>query len=305
MPNTILVTGATGKQGSAVIKALLDSPDFSGSDITIFALTRNPDSAGAKALVEKDPKAIKLLKGDLDDCTAIFRDAPEKINSVFCVTIPDMRTGLKEEAQSKALIDTAIENNVEHFVLTSVDRHGKDSDMNDTNVPHFKTKAAIERHLKEKCSTWSTLSWTILRPVAFIENFQPGFFGSIFGTAWKIGLPPSKTLQLVSIDDIGYFGAQALLKPKEYHARAISIAGDELTFEEGDKVFREVTGKPMPTTYGFIVRFLMWAVKDVGDMFKWFAEVGYDADIQALRQEHPGLKSLRDWVKTSAFVTRN
>ncbi|RFU32665.1 hypothetical protein B7463_g3655, partial [Scytalidium lignicola] len=301
MPSSILVTGATGNQGGAVIKALLNSPNFSSSDITIYALTRNPDSPGAKALVEKDSKAIRLLKGDLSDPVAIFKGAPDTINSVFCVTIPNFSGAEKEEVQSKAFIDAAVENGVEHFVLTSVDRHGADSDTNDTNVPHFKSKANVERHLKEK-STSSNISWTILRPVAFMENIQPGFMGTIFGTAWKIALPPTTKIQLISTEDIGYFGAQALLKPKEYHARAISLAGDELTFAEGDKVFREVTGKPIPTTFGFIVRFLLWAVNDVGEMFRWFADVGYAADVQALRQEYRGLRSFKDWVETSPFA---
>ena len=45
------------------------------------------------------------------------------------------------------MVDAAIANNTEHFVYTSVDRHGSDSDLNVTDVPHFISKADIEKHL--------------------------------------------------------------------------------------------------------------------------------------------------------------
>lgn len=52
-----------------------------------------------------------------------------------------------QENRGKALVDAAIANNTEHFVYTSVDRHGSDSDLNVTDVPHFISKADIEKHL--------------------------------------------------------------------------------------------------------------------------------------------------------------
>jgi len=133
MSNSILITGATGKQGGATIKALLASQE--SSDFTIFALTRNPDSPSAQALATSSEK-IKIIKGDMNDCSAIFEAAPTRIKSVFCVTMPSIGFGAKagaEEGQGKALIDAALEHNVEHFVYTSVDR-GKDSDNDPTNV---------------------------------------------------------------------------------------------------------------------------------------------------------------------------
>jgi uncharacterized protein YbjT (DUF2867 family) len=73
-PRKILVTGATGKQGGAVVKALLNHPpDF---DYVILALTRNVSSPKAKALAS-NPK-VELISGDLDDCDAIFEKAGGK-----------------------------------------------------------------------------------------------------------------------------------------------------------------------------------------------------------------------------------
>lgn len=184
MANAILITGATGKQGGAVIDALLSAPDI--SDISIFALTRNPESGGSKSLVAKAPERITLIKGNLDECDAIFKAASKPIKGVFSVSMPAMSPGSKadaEELQSKALVDAALKHGVETFVYTSVDRHGADSETQDTDIPHFISKAHIEKHLREKCAG-TQMTWTILRPVAFLDNIVQGFAGKIFPTAY-------------------------------------------------------------------------------------------------------------------------
>jgi uncharacterized protein YbjT (DUF2867 family) len=184
MANAVLVTGATGKQGGAVIDALLSAPNI--SDLSIFALTRNAESGAARSLVIKAPECIKLVKGDLNDCQAIFKAVSTPIKSVFCVSMPALGPGAKsetEEVQGRALIDAALHNGVKHFVFTSVDRHGADSESQETDVPHFISKANIERHLKET-SADTQMSWTILRPTAFMDNIIPGFAGKVFPTAY-------------------------------------------------------------------------------------------------------------------------
>ncbi|KAM3084256.1 hypothetical protein ACMFMF_001613 [Clarireedia jacksonii] len=289
---------ATGKQGGAAIDALLASP--SANDINIIALTRTPESPAAQKLQQKSDK-VTLIKGDNSDFAAVFAAVDAPINGVFCVTMPNLHIGgggASEEQQGMDLIDQALEHNVEHFVFTSVDRHGKDSDNDPTDVPHFISKAKVEDYLKGKCEE-SNMSWTILRPVAFMENFTAGIGGKIFPTAWCAALSPTTKLQLVATADIGYFAAQAFLNPHQYKGRAISIAGDELTFEEANEIFKSRFGKDIPKTFGFVGSALLWAINDVGLMFQWFEKKGYAADIEGLRKEYPGLQSFGDWLKTS------
>ena len=148
------------------------------------------------------------------------------------------------------------------------------------------------------------MQWTILRPVAFLNNFTPNFFGSVFATSWKIALR-GKPLQLISVTDIGFFGAHAFLRPDEYKNRPLSLAGDELTYDEMARIFKRVTGKDVPLTYGFLTRLLMWAFKELGFMFRWFYDCGYKADIPALRKIHPGLKDFEAWLETeSGFLSK-
>ncbi len=105
-----------------------------------------------------------------------------------------------------------------------------------------------------------------------MDNFSPNFFGKGFGAMWYTQLPPTKKLQLVSIKDIGVFGAKAFTNLDEYHNRAISLAGDELDFNEVNQVFREVLNRDLPRTYGFLASAMVWAIKDLRMMYAFLYE---------------------------------
>lgn len=67
---TILITGATGKQGGSVIDNLLKKQ----APFKILAVTRDINSASAKKLAQKSDQ-ITLIEGNLDDPAAIFENA--------------------------------------------------------------------------------------------------------------------------------------------------------------------------------------------------------------------------------------
>ncbi|KAF2395738.1 nucleoside-diphosphate-sugar epimerase family protein [Trichodelitschia bisporula] len=305
MSKVALITGATGKQGGAVVSALLGAK---APGYTILGLTRNPESASAQKLVAK---GVKLVKGDMSDSAAIFEEAKkvvsEPIWGVFSVQMPPMgKSGATqiEENLGKALIDAALANGVKVFVQTSVDRHGEKSIDNPTDVPHFISKHNIEKYLIEKAG--DKMSWTILRPVAFMDsqNSTPDFGGKAFHTAWRTQVK-DKPLQLVAVKDIGWFGAQALLHSDEdaYKNKAISLAGDELTFEQANETLKKFTGTDLPQTYGFVTSALSWAIKDLGLMFRWFYNEGYAANIPELKKLHPGLLNFEQFLEQESKYT--
>jgi uncharacterized protein YbjT (DUF2867 family) len=86
MSRTVLICGATGKQGGAVVNKLLDEK----ADFEILAVTRDAKSASAQRLMEKSPK-IKLVQGNLAEPLAIFKAAKEVTDSpiwgVFSVQV--------------------------------------------------------------------------------------------------------------------------------------------------------------------------------------------------------------------------
>lgn len=203
-----------------------------------------------------------------------------------------------EEKQGKALVDAALNNGVKHFVYSSVDRGGSRSIDNETDIPHFISKHHIEHHLINSAKG-TAMKWTILRPVAFMENFDGGFVGKVFTTSWKMVV--SRPLQLIATVDIGRFGAKAFMEPDTYKDRAISLAGDELTYGEMVKVFREKTGSAPPLTLGLIARSVLWMSKEMGTMFAFFEREGYGADLAELKKIQPDLTSLSTWLETSPY----
>jgi uncharacterized protein YbjT (DUF2867 family) len=288
----LLVIGATGKQGGAVIDALIAS----SAPFEILALTRNTSSPSAQKLASKSN--VTLVQGNSETAAPIF-EAHTPIYGVFLVTSFKPGNNEMEEAQAYPVIDAAVKAGVEHLIFTSVDRGGDASEQTPTDIGHFASKHRIEKYLKEKTAGTKT-QWTILRPVAFMDNLVPGFVGKIFPAMWGASLGNEKTLQLISVHDIGVFAARAFQNPQEYKGRAISLAGDELTLPQAKEVFKKAVGYDMPATFQFLGSAVLYMVKEMGTMFKWFHDVGYGIDIQALRKEEPKLQDFETWLKESS-----
>ena len=294
------------------MKALSQSPD-AASTFTIFALSRNIQSASAVALVEKFP-AVKLVEGSLDDPHAIFARLETPIWGVFSVQNSMIRGSNNEveERQGKKLVDAAIRHNVKHFVYISVDRHGARSDGDPTEVPHFANKYRIEKYLQEKAEAANnSMTWTILRPTSFMENFSsplgPTFTSKVFAAVWHYAIPDDVALLLISVTDIGWFGAQAFLKSqaREYRNTALSLAADELTFNEASKICEEKTGFGMPATASLVAWAVLKVMSDIRVMFDWCARVRMDADISECRRLHPGMMTFGEWIeKESGFMNK-
>jgi uncharacterized protein YbjT (DUF2867 family) len=239
------------------------------------------------------------VAGDLSDPDAIFKAIGSPVWGVFSVQTPYGKgSSLESEvAQGKALVSSALRNNVKFFVYSSVDRGGARSDSGPSPVPHFETKRQVEIHLREQAAT-THMQYTILRPTFFMENLTNDMQGKLIAAAWRANVDP-KGLQLVATSDIGYFAAQAFINPDEYAGRAVSIAGDELTYAQASAIWQEQTGSEMPTGWGFLAWALLAGIKDVRYMFKWFREEGYGANIAELRRLHPELQDLSVWLKSN------
>jgi uncharacterized protein YbjT (DUF2867 family) len=104
-----------------------------------------------------------------------------------------------EAQQGKAFFDAAQAAGARHFVYTSVARGG----FVPTPVPHFASKHAIK-------DTARNTKWTILQPVAFMDNMLAGGFAARgFFTTLEYYLG-QKPLQYVATEDIGKLAARVL-----------------------------------------------------------------------------------------------
>lgn len=303
---SILVTGATGKQGSATIDALLAAwdEDKSLGPLKILAVTRDRTSRGAKALASKP--CVSVIEGDLADPDAIFDQATadgSPVWGVFAVLI----NSDEEEKQGKALVTASVARGVQHLVYSSGDRGGPErSETDPTFVKNFAAKFNIEKHLQKLAeSSPQRMTYTILRPVTFFENMTTDIHGMGFARMWE-QMGPNRPLQLISTKDIGFFAAEAFCHPEKHRNVGITLVGDELTQPAAEFIFQEVVGRPMPMVPCPVGSAVKYFKKDtVGDMFRWFERFGYGGDLDQCRKMFPELMDYRTWlVNESAFVQR-
>ncbi len=273
---TILITGVTGNQGGAVAQAL------QGTGFSLRGLTRTPDSERAAALARH---GVDVVKGDLDD-EATLRRALAGAWGVFGVQ-NTLEAGVeREEAQGKRLATLAREAGVEHYVYTSVGSADKR-----TAVPHFDSKWRIE----ETVRGLRFPSHVILRPVFFMENLLAPY--SLQGSTLAVALGPDTKLQMIAVDDIGWFGARAFADATALNRREIDLAGDVRTMPETAEILTGALGRPIAFAQTPIEQVRQYS-KDTALMLEWFERVGYSADIAGLEREFGrALTKLPDWAR--------
>jgi uncharacterized protein YbjT (DUF2867 family) len=122
-----------------------------------------------------------------------------------------------EIRQGQHVADVAAAAGVKHLVYSSV----AGSDLA-TGVRAFASKRKIEQHI-----AGIGIPATILRPVSFMDNYADPLFGLQTGTLAS-PLAPDVPEQLIAVDDIGRFVAQAFASPERYLGETIAIAAEEL-----------------------------------------------------------------------------
>jgi uncharacterized protein YbjT (DUF2867 family) len=264
--NVILVTGATGRQGGAVARELL------GKGYTVRAMTRKPEGAPASELRRL---GAEVVPGNFDD-PASLDQALRGAWGVFSVQ-NTWEAGVEgEERQGKQLAESARKAGVQHLVYTSVgSAHRK------TGIPHFENKQRIE----EKVRSLGFPSYTILRPVFFMENWTlPWFLPAIQQGSVAIGIAPDTVLQMIAVADIGKYGLWAFERHADLNGRAIDIAGDARTMPETAEIIGRAMGRKLQHVRVPIAEVRKFS-EDFAIMLEWFDRVGYDADIAKMSKE--------------------
>ncbi|QDG50102.1 NmrA/HSCARG family protein [Persicimonas caeni] len=275
---SILVIGATGSQGGAVVRHLLARDD----EFQVHGLTRDNASERAEKLSER---GVVMLEGDLDDPDSLRR-VMEGMHGVFCVT-NFWQTGYDRQVQQgKNAADVASELGVEHFVFSGVGDHDQS-----TGIPHFDSCWEIDQHIQQL-----DLATTVLKPVFFFQNFE-GMSDDITDGTLALGLKQGVKLQMIDVDDIGKAATVAFLNPDEFIGTRHNLAGDSKTVEQAAHVFSNVLDIEVEPVHVPMDALREQMGEEFAVMFEWFNEHGYTTDLQEC-EETFGFEftNLRDYL---------
>lgn len=257
---TVLVTGATGNQGGAVVDHLLSS----SHEFDVLGLTRDASGEAAETLEER---GVEMVEGDLDDPDSL-RAHVAAADAVFAVTNFWTQGYERQVRQGKNVADVAAEEEIEQFVFSGVGSHHEE-----TGIPHFDSTWEIERY-----AAGLELPMTVLQPVFFFQNLE-AFAEDVLEGTLALPLAEGVSLQMVDVDDVGRAAAVTFERPEEFVGERFALAGDELTLEETAAALSEITQTDVEAVHVPIEDAYESFGEEFTVMCEWFNEVGYSASI--------------------------
>jgi len=214
----ILVTGAAGKTGQAVTRALVRVGASVRALVHKEEYQDSVESAGVSEIYLGN-----LL--NLDDLQEIM----EGVEAVYHIC-PNVHPG--EVDIGVGVIQAAKEAGVEHFVYHSV-LHPQIEAM-----PHHWLKLRVEEHLIE-----SGLPFTILQPTAYMQNVAALIPKLLEGGVYRVPYPIETGISLVDLEDIAQAAAVVLTEPDHVGATYELVGTGPITQSQVAAVLSEVLGK--------------------------------------------------------------
>ena len=213
----ILVLGATGKVGGAVLRRLAGR-----DDIAVRAACRTEDARNGL-----QDFAQEWVRFDFDEPDS-YGAALDGVDRLFLLT------GYSVDMlhHSKHLIDRAAAAGVAHVVHLGT--HAPD----DTAFRHHAWHQLVERYIE-----WRGLAFTHLRPAMFMVNIldyaranrdRPGVLVHYTGAARVVW---------VDIDDIGAAAARVLGEPQEHRGRTYFLDSEAISMSEVAAILQAETGQ--------------------------------------------------------------
>lgn len=271
------VIGATGKQGGAVVDALLER------SAPVIAIVRDPESDRSRALADR---GVDLRTGDQEDPDSLAAALTDLAGLFFITTYTDDVES--EVRRGISVADAAVRAEVPLVVYSSVGGAERNS-----GIPHFDSKRRIEEHLERVLGD----RLRIVRPVYFMDNLT-GMIGDADPFILRIPMPATTPLQMVAVRDIGRVAAALLLDPSTTDGTSIEIAGDELTPARIATLIGEHLDRP---SHFEQVPLGILPSDDLKAMFSWFADTpAYQADFPTTKRLDPDVWDLAAWLAHTA-----
>ncbi|MFZ1685193.1 MAG: NmrA/HSCARG family protein [Candidatus Zixiibacteriota bacterium] len=300
----IAVVGATGSQGSGLVRAILEDPS---GEFAVRALTRDVNSDMAKELARL---GAEVVAADVDDPASLER-AFQGAYGAYCVTF--YWAHLKPEleiVQAATMAEAARKTGLKHVIWSTLEDTRKWVPLDDNRmptlmgkykVPHFDSKGeANEVFLK------AGVPVTFLLTSFYWDNFimfgmgpQPGPDGTL-GITFPLG---NKKMPGIVAEDIGRSAFGIFKAGSQFIGKTVGIAGEHLTGDQMAAAFSRVLGREVrynaidPEVYR---GFGFPGADDLGNMFQFkrdFEEYFCGArNVDATRKLNPRLQTFEGWL---------
>ncbi|WP_120520114.1 NmrA/HSCARG family protein [Arthrobacter celericrescens] len=213
-PGVVAVVGATGRQGSAVVRHLLKD------GWQVRALTRNPSSNASQAL---RALGAEVQPANTED-PASLRIPFEGAYALFNVQNP-MTSGIDAEVrQGSNVAEAAAEAGIRHVVYGAAGVSDQP-----TGVGSWDSKLVIALRFREL-----GLPLTVLRPMAFMELMTDKGYYPQFST-WHLMpklMGPTRPVGWLCVDDLGAIAARMFADPERWSGAVLGLASDVQSIDE-------------------------------------------------------------------------
>lgn len=278
-PGVVAVVGATGRQGSAVVRHLLKD------GWQVRALTRNPSSEAAQALLAL---GAEVQQADTED-PGTLRTAFQAAYGVFNVQNP-MTSGIDAEIrQGSNVAEAAAEAGIRHVVYGA-------AGVGDyrTGVGSWDSKLVIAQRFRDL-----GLPLTVLRPMAFMELMtDKGYYPQL--STWHVMpklMGPSRPVGWLCVDDLGAIAARVFANPENWTGVVLPLASDVQSIDQCRALWKERTGH-RPRSFPMPVRlFERFVGTDLTTMWRWLRTEEFDMTTAATRQLLPQGRTVRQWLE--------
>ena len=284
----ILLTGATGKTGSATAKALNEK------GITFRALIRNEEKRG-----DIESLGGEVVIGSIENKEAVDQSMVDVETAL--ILLPNSENQLSLEKQ---LVDSAKQAGAKRVVkMSSIEA------TPDATSPIPKLHLESEEYIKQ-----SGLNWTMIKPNFYMQNLLASA-GTIKDQG-KIFLPMGEgKTGMIDTTDVGKVLAK-VLSEDGHESMNHEITGPEiLSFNEVAEIFSKGLDKqvdyvdvPLGAYKETLGQFLtnQWHLDAVIDLFKGIADGGIEEKTDTyseLMGESP--KSLSEFISENSFIFKS
>jgi uncharacterized protein YbjT (DUF2867 family) len=282
----VAVVGATGRQGSAVVRHLLRD------GWRVRALTRGPSGAAARALGDQGAQIYRVDTEDIGSLAPAFHG----VHGVFNVQNPMTSSLAAEVRQGRHVAEAAAEAGVSHVVYGAAGI-GEEA----TGVGSWDSKLAVAARFRDL-----GLRLTVLRPMAFMELMTDKTYYPSVGV-WHLMpklMGSGRPVGWLCLDDLGAITARVFADRDRWGDTSLELVSDVQSVDACRALWAEVAGRrargfPMP-----VWMFERFVGTDLTTMWRWLRTAEFEMSPKATREILPEALTVRDWMRRTLPESR-